>query len=138
MLTWVVHPFLESWKRSALLVAFLVLLLVFAYLSTQSIYLVLLSVFFLGGGLYKYFVPRWYKFDQRKIVVRSFWYHLEKEWTSFRSFYVDCNGVLLSPFDQPSRLENFRGLYIQFGTDKEAIINFISQKIPTKQTSTKH
>ena len=138
MLTWVVHPFVENRKRSVLLIAFLVLILALVYLSTKSIYIVLLSVFFFGVGLYKYFVPFHYQFDQRKIVVLSFLYRFEKKWESFRSFYADSNGVLLSPFERPSRLENFRGLYIQFGAHREEVINFINQKVPEKPASIKH
>ena len=138
MLTWVVHPFVENRKRSVLLIAFLVLILALVYLSTKSIYIVLLSVFFFGVGLYKYFVPFHCQFDQRKIVVLSFLYRFEKKWESFRSFYADSNGVLLSPFDGPSRLENFRGLYIQFGSHREEVINFINQKVPEKPASIKH
>ena len=121
-----------------MLIAFLVLILALVYLSTKSIYIVLLSVFFFGLGLYKYFVPFHYQFDQRKIVVLSFLYRFEKKWESFRSFYADSNGVLLSPFDRPSRLENFRGLYIQFGSHREEVINFINQKVPEKPASIKH
>ncbi len=54
---------------------------------------------------------------------------LKREWSHFRSFYPDKNGVLLSPFAKPSRLENFRGVYILFGENKDEILDFIRMRI---------
>jgi len=53
----------------------------------------------------------------------------EKDWTFYRSFYVDKNGVLLSPFERPSRLENFRGVYIRFHQNKDRVVEFVSSRI---------
>ena len=94
MLSWVVLPVFDNWRRSALLIAFLIMLIVVVYFASQSIYLTLLSVFFLVGALYKYFVA------------------------------------------QPSRLENFRGVYVRFGNNKGAVIDFVKQQIPLSVEST--
>ena len=136
MLSWVVLPVFDNWKRSALLIAFLIMLIVVVYFASQSIYLTLLSVFFLVGALYKYFVPFRYQFDNQKVTIQSFRYRFEQDWTNFHSFYIDRNGILLSPFAQPSRLENFRGVYVRFGNNKGAVINFVKQQIPLSVEST--
>ena len=47
----------------------------------------------------------------------------------FRSFYTDKNGVLLSPFIAPSRLENFRGLYITFDNNRDAVLDFVKEHV---------
>lgn len=136
MLSWVVLPVCDNWRRSALLIAFLIMLIVVVYFASQSIYLTLLSVFFLVGALYKYFVPFRYQFDNQKVTIQSFRYRFEQDWTNFHSFYIDRNGILLSPFAQPSRLENFRGVYVRFGNNKGAVINFVKQQIPLSVEST--
>ncbi len=136
MLSWVVLPVFDNWRRSALLIAFLIMLIVVVYFASQSIYLTLLSVFFLVGALYKYFVPFRYQFDNQKVTIQSFRYRFEQDWTNFHSFYIDRNGILLSPFAQPSRLENFRGVYVRFGNNKGAVINFVKQQIPLSVEST--
>ena len=136
MLSWVVLPVFDNWKRSALLIAFLIMLIVVVYFASQSIYLTLLSVFFLVGALYKYFVPFRYQFDNQKVTIQSFRYRFEQNWTNFHSFYIDRNGILLSPFAQPSRLENFRGVYVRFGNNKGAVIDFVKQQIPLSVEST--
>ena len=59
-----------------------------------------------------------------------------KLWSDFRSFYADRNGVLLSPFARPSRLENFRGVYVRFGrSNRDEIRDFIRRKVRADSTS---
>ena len=130
-LSWTVHPFVENWRRSALLILFLTLLLLFIYLGFQLIYVAILSAIFLIGSLYKYFLPFHHQFESDRLIITSCcFYKLERSWETFRSFYVDANGVLLSPFAHPTRLENFRGVYIRFGKHSpEEIVNFITSKI---------
>ena len=129
-ISWSVHPLVENWRKSVLLGLFLALLLFFIYLGFQSIYVAVLSAIFLIGSLYKYFLPFHHQFEADRLVITSCCYKTERPWETFRSFYVDANGVLLSPFTHPTRLENFRGVYIRFGKHSpEEIVNFITSKI---------
>jgi hypothetical protein len=129
--TWRVHPLCENWRRSSLLLLFLLLLFSGVYWLFQSISVAFLSAIFVTGSLYRYFVPFRYEFYEHQLVVKAPFYRLTKPWSDFRSFYVDNNGVLLSPFTRPSRLENFRGLYIRFGGNRSEVIDFIKAKIVT-------
>ncbi len=133
-LSWTVHPLVENRRKSVLLGLFLVLLLIIIYLGFQLIYVVVLSAIFLIGSLYKYFLPFHHQFEADKLIITSCcFYRLERSWNTFRSFYVDANGVLLSPFARPTRLENFRGVYVRFGKHSpEEIINFIANKIESE------
>ena len=130
-LSWTVHPLVENRRKSVLLILFLALLLLFIYLGFQLIYVAILSAIFLIGSLYKYFLPFHHQFEADRLIITSCcFYKLERSWETFRSFYVDANGVLLSPFAHPTRLENFRGIYIRFGKHPpEEVINFITSKI---------
>ncbi len=125
-LSWTVHPLVENWRKTGL-TAILLCFLIYCFSSGfQSRAVALLSAIFLIGSLYKYFLPFHYRCETDRLVVTACCYRLEKPWTDFRSFYVDNNGVLLSPFPTPTRLENFRGLYVRFGTEPpEPIVNFI-------------
>ena len=129
-LSWTVHPLVENWRKSVLLGLFLVLLLFIIYLGFQLIYVTVLSAIFLIGSLYKYFLPFHHQFEVDRLVITSCCYKMERPWETFRSFYVDANGVLLSPFAHPTRLENFRGVYVRFGKHSpEEIVNFITNKV---------
>lgn len=126
---WVVHPLANSWKRSLLLLLSLAVFFGGVYWSSQSVPITLLSVIFLLGSLYRYFVPFRYEFYDDRLVVTAPFYRLTKAWSIFRSFYVDSNGVLLSPFAKPSRLENFRGVYVRCSANQTEVVSFIKSKI---------
>ncbi len=133
---WTVHPLRDNWIRTLLLAIFLALVFALIYLSFQSIAVTILSAACLVCSLYRYFIPARYEFYDDRVVVVSFSRRVEKPWTDFRSFYADRNGVLLSPFARPSRLENFRGLYVRFGGGKrDEILDFIRQKVRADSTS---
>ena len=129
-LSWTVHPIVENWRKSVLLGLFLVLLLFGIYLGFQSIYVALISGIVLLGSLYKYFLPFHHQCEADRLIITSCCYRLERSWETFRSFYVDANGILLSPFARPTRLENFRGVYVRFGKHtSEEVVDFITSKI---------
>lgn len=129
-LSWTVHPIVENWRKSVLLGLFLVLLLFGIYLGFQSIYVALISGIVLLSSLYKYFLPFHHQCEADRLIITSCCYRLERSWETFRSFYVDANGILLSPFARPTRLENFRGVYVRFGKHTpEEVVDFITSKI---------
>jgi hypothetical protein len=129
--TWRVHPLRENWTRSALLLLFLLLLFSGVYWLFQSVSVTLLSTIFVTSSLYRYFVPFRYELYEHELVVSAPFYRVTKSWSDFRSFYTDNNGVLLSPFAKPSRLENFRGVYVRFGANRSEALDFIKNKILT-------
>ena len=130
-LTWKVHPLRENWRRSVLLLLFLLLLFSCIYWLFQSAFVTLLSAVFVTGSLNRYFLPFRYELYEHQFIVAAPFYRITKSWTAFRSCYPDKNGVLLSPFAKPSRLENFRGVYVRFGANQAEALDFIRNKIST-------
>ena len=129
-ISWCVHPLVENWIRTVILSVFLSAILVILFIGFQSIVIVFLSALLLIGPLYKYFLPFYYHCTHNGLVVRACCYNIERPWTSFRSNYIDKNGVFLSPFAKPTRLENFRGIYVRFGKHPpEEIVNFIQHQL---------
>ena len=129
VLRWVTHPVKRSTKISIIVILFLFVIWFLVYLTTFSFLLTVLSVVIMLGSLSPFFLPTYYELDNKKVKVKFFFNTKEKEWNMFRSFYVDKNGVLLSPFERPSRLENFRGLYVRFNQNKDEVVDFVKSKI---------
>jgi hypothetical protein len=48
-----------------------------------------------------------------------------RPWDQFRAFEVAGNGVLVTPFRQPSRLDNFRGVLLRTTDNREAVVDFL-------------
>jgi len=129
VLKWSIHPVKRSIKISIFVIFFLLVVWFLVYLTTFSLFLTIVSVVIMLGSLSPFFLPTYYELNNEKIKVKFFFNTKEKEWDMFRSFYVDKNGVLLSPFEKPSRLENFRGLYVRFNQNKDEVVDFVKSKI---------
>ena len=126
---WTVHLIKRNWKVSAGVVLFLIILCTAIYFSFNSATFLFLSVAILIISLSPFFLPTTYTFQDDCIIVKSLLRKSSRQWNSFKSYYPDRNGVLLSPFPSPTRLENFRGVYIRFENNRSEVVEFIQKKI---------
>jgi hypothetical protein len=129
LLSWSTHPAKARPLVTTSVILFLVALAVLVYLLTYSIIFTVIAALILYGSLTQYFTKTTYEFTDTKVCVKYVVNKIEKEWAQYRSYYADKNGVLLSPFAGPSRLENFRGLFIRFGGNKDQIMEIVRRKI---------
>lgn len=90
---------------------------------------VILAVVLLSGAVSPYFVVTYYRMDEEGVRLKQLLTRKKKPWTELRSWYPDRNGVLVSPFDRPSRLENFRGIYLRFGDKRAEVLSVLETKI---------
>jgi len=127
-LEWVSFPAIENLRKTIIATIFIIGLSTILYYLYEPIY-GLLSFLFLGFSLIPYYTPTTYKLKKDGIEVRKLFYTIRKSWNDFRSFYPDNTGVLLSPFPLPTRLENFRGIYIRFKDNKEEVLSFVYKMI---------
>lgn len=130
LLQWTCHPIKHKpILLTIFVVLFLTLLVALVYHWTDSLVFTLIAALVLWGSLSQYFLPVSYKFSEQEVTVKYTTHKLTKTWNLFRSFYVDKNGVLLSPFVRPSRLENFRGLYVRFSGNKDEVLALVRARI---------
>ena len=129
VIKWTVHPVRRNWKVSVGVILFLVILCAAVYFSFNSAAFLLLSAIILVSSLSPFFFPTTYILRDDCVVIKSLLRRLSRQWSFFKSYYPDKNGVLLSPFAFPSRLENFRGVYIRFERNKPEVVDFIESKI---------
>lgn len=132
-LKWSSHPVKKRTVVSILVVLFLLVVWLVVYVTTSSVLLTGLAVIIMLGSMSSFFLPTIYELDQKTVRIKFFLTRREREWSAFRSFYVDKNGVLLSPFAKRSRLENFRGVYVRFWYNKDQVVDFVRSKIEKKE-----
>jgi len=125
---WASHPARESRRKTLFLVGFLLFVWIYTYFWAGGFW-TFLAVVLLGGSVSPYFAVTRYRLDAEGVRVLKTFYRIEKRWSQFRSYYPDKNGVLLSPFSEPSRLENFRGVYLRFRDNREEVLAYISHKV---------
>lgn len=121
---WVSFPAVENLKKTTIATIFIIGLSTLLYFLYGPIY-GFLSILFLGFSLLPYYTPTTYRLNENGIEVKKVFYTIKKSWSNFRSFYPDKNGVLLSPFPIPTRLENFRGIYIRFRGNREGVLSVV-------------
>jgi hypothetical protein len=129
ILEWRVHPVRENPLASVLVGLLLLVIWAGTYLVFHEVIWVILAVIFLGGSLLPFFTVTEYRMDDRGITIRRPLTTVFREWDRVRSYYPDRKGVLLSPFAAPSRLENFRGVFIRFGPDRQAVIQYLKKHV---------
>ncbi|MCP4566928.1 MAG: tripartite tricarboxylate transporter permease [FCB group bacterium] len=123
------HPAARNKGITILTTIFLIVCVVLTWLISFSPFLTVLAVLILFGSMGGFYFPTRYYFYDDHFVVKTMVQALRKEWNLFRSYYPDKNGVLLSPFGHPSRLENFRGLYIKFAGNRDRVMEIVRSKI---------
>jgi hypothetical protein len=123
--TWRVHPFMDSAKTSTLVIGLIVFICSIVYISFNSVSWVVLSFIFLFVSLSPFFFPTVFTLNDREIKVKRVFTTVIRPWERFKGFYYDKNGVQLTPFTYPSRLDSYRGLFLKFNNNKEKVIDFI-------------
>ena len=124
-LSWVSHPAKIRKKATIMVLIFIMLVFAVVYSVTGSPFMVALAAIIFVASLSTFFFPTRYEITREKVKVKYLFNKIEKEIMNFRSFYPDKNGVLLSPFAKPSRLENFRGVYIRYHQNKNEVDAFL-------------
>jgi len=129
VLSWRCHPVKRRPVVSMSVTAFIVLVGLLVYFATDSRGFTVLALVILFASLAKFFFPTEYRLSDKNIKVKTTTQTLVKDWSMYRSCYADKNGILLSPFTRPSRLENFRGLYIMFEKNRDEVTAFVKERI---------
>ena len=128
-LEWSVWPAKERPLLSFGLIVFLFAIWVaVGYFYREGVW-VLLAIVLLSGAVAPYFVITRYRLDEEGVSIKRYVTTMKKRWGELRSYYPDKNGVLVSPFAKPSRLENFRGVYLRFGGNREKVLAVLEQNI---------
>lgn len=135
ILDYVCHPAKRDMRVTALATVFLIVCVVLVWLISFSPFLTALAVLILFGSLAGFYFPTRYTFYDDKIVIKTTVQTLRKDWSQYRSYYPDKNGVLLSPFGRPTRLENFRGQYIKFAGNRDRVMEIVRSKIDFEEES---
>lgn len=132
LLAWRSHPVREGGRRLAIVLSALIIFPVGLTWLYGPFY-GLLAVLILGGSLLTYFLPTDYTFYSGGVESRFLGVHRRFTWQQFRSYYPDRHGVLLSPFARPSRLENFRGIYLRFDGRFSEVMAVVAGKIQSSE-----
>ncbi len=137
LMQWTTHPIKRRPWVALSVSLFILAVSVSVFMTMQSVIFGLFAIIVLFASVAKFYLPTTYGLSSHRVLIKSTTQTIVKEWTLFRSYYVDKNGVLLSPFASPSRLENFRGLYLIFNDNRDAVMACIKEHITTDESNVK-
>lgn len=134
-LEWTCHPVKRKPLVSALVTLFIFVVVALVYYTTASRAFGVLAAVVMLASLAKFYFPTTYRLTHDRITIKTTTQTLRKDWSIYRSCYPDKNGILLSPFIRPSRLENFRGVYLMFNNNRDEVTSFVKAHIGRKTES---
>ena len=120
---WVVHPAVQEsiWKSGALILIVLAFGILVS-LSFDSNGYGVLTVLLLATSQSRYFFPTRYAVDSSGVTISHLASRRIVEWGNFRRYVATIDGVFLSPFTTPHRLDSFRGVYIRCVGNREEVV----------------
>lgn len=114
---WVALPAKDR-KKLIIFIVTLGAFLSFVYYAA-GFYWFIFSLVTLLLSLSPFYTPTRYTVDKRGVIIKRPLYTRKMDWRKVKRLIIDKNGVFLSPFSAPTRLENFRGVYLIIGGNEE-------------------
>ncbi len=127
---WRVHLLTENIWKSILLAAIIAGTCFGAWQWTNWPGMALLAFVVLVVSMAPYLFPIVYRVNSEGIEIWFLRIRTFRSWEEFRNFYPHTDGVHLSTFRKPSRLDAFRGSYIRFAPgNRDLVLRFLESHI---------
>lgn len=126
---WTTHPVRNRPLVAVLVTLFILTIGIIVFYMTMSKAFAVLALLMLFVSLSKFYLPTRYRLSEKSVTVKTTSQTITKSWSNYRSMYPDKNGLLLSPFLEPSRLESFRGIYLIFAQNRDEVIRFAEKQL---------
>ena len=129
-LQWSVHPLVhEPRLKSASLCLALAAFSVMAAVSFGGALYGVISCVALAAAVSRYLFPTRYVLDQAGVETDHLWRRKRRAWTEFCRAQVRGDGLFLSPFERPHRLDSFRGEFIRCRGNQESVSSFVREHV---------
>ncbi|MDA0712166.1 MAG: hypothetical protein O3B73_18355 [bacterium] len=132
-LTWTAHPIREepAWKSACLVLLIVSISLLIGW-SFQSRTFSWLSCACLGLSMSRYFFPTQYTVRSSGLLIAHLGIRRNLEWPKFARVDRHPNGIFLSPYAHPHRLDTFRGQFLKTGHQTSEILHAVQQHLQAK------
>ncbi len=128
LFSWRSHPAKQGGRRLGIAVGAVIVIPAVLW-PLYGAFFGVMALVILAGSLLPFFLPTDYVLYVGGLESVFLGIHRRFTWDQFRSYYPDQNGVLLSPFAHPSRLENFRGIYLRFNGQSATVMAIVAERI---------
>lgn len=133
--TWTSHPLRdEPMPKSVFLILIILSSSFIIGWSFQSYTFALVSCVLLSTAMSRYFLPTRYTLDENGFVITHLGFKKTYAWSQFHRADPHPDGIFLSPFTKPHRLDTFRGQFLKAGTQTPEVFHVIQQRLKNKAT----
>ena len=129
---WVCHPLVEEpWPKSAALVAAILAFSALAAVAFEGLLYGAIALAVLSGSMSRFLLPTSYEIGAAGIAVSHLFRRRLRTWEEIRRVEVRDDGLFLSPFARPSRLDSYRGLFLPAaGVGVEKLEELVGRHVP--------
>lgn len=138
LLEWQVHLARRQPARALTAVAMTLGAAVCAWIIMASAFSGLLVGALLLAAIGEHLFPIRYRITREGVWARGAWSARRMRWHEVRRCYGDARGIKLSPLTRPSRLEAYRGIYLWFEGNEEAVLDVIRRCRDGEETTEGH
>jgi len=131
-LTWRIFPARSHPQKAVITVLIIALFCGFVLWRFASVVLVVFSGVVLILSLARFFLPTTYHLTSTHVSFTFLGVTRSREWADFRRVESERQGVFLSPFEMPSKLDNYRGLFLLCGKNLSEVLDFARRHVKEK------
>ena len=129
-LRWTVHPLRdEPPAKTALLILIILGLSVLVAITFDAPAYGFLSAVLLTASMSRYFLPTRYALRESHILIAHLGARRTIPWSRIRRHTVGPDGVFLSPFASPRRLDPFRGCFLRLRDNRDEVIHCVETRL---------
>lgn len=133
VLCWEDHPLRsESPFRSAALAGLIAVSAVAAAVGFGHWIYGAFSLVVLLLSVSRYLFPTYYKLDGTGVASRHLGLGRSRRWDEFYRVDECADGLFLSPFERPRRLDTFRGIFLRFHQNREEVVYFVRRYVQNR------
>lgn len=126
---WTSHPIVDDYPRSLLFPAVIIAVSTGVYFSFDSAGWALVSLLLLLFSLARFFLPTRYELTDDCAGIRFLHTSRNIRWAGVRRVDIHKHGIHLSPFEEPSRIDAFRGAFLRFHGNSKEVVNFVKNRV---------
>jgi hypothetical protein len=129
---WTVHPPRKGGYRRILFIATLVVVPLGLMKSLESPLWAFFATVFLLGSTTAYWLPTTFTITEDAIELKRWFWKRRKEFRELKRVERDPNGLFVSPFAEPSRLDGHRGILLLEPPERDHVELCIRERIQPK------
>lgn len=112
-LSWVTHPLVEEpWPKSTILIVLILACTTAVAVSFEGTIYAIIAGVVLSASVSRFLLPTRYEVNNVGIVIKHAIWHRTRTWDQVQRIDVHKDGLFLSPFASPSRLDSYRGFFL--------------------------